>query len=441
MAFIDECTAFWKVWHGGNILSKEKQEDKEMYSLDEVKKVDPEIAQAIVDEQERQNSHIELIASENWVSKAVMAAMGSPLTNKYAEGYPGKRYYGGCQCVDVAEELARERAKELFGCEYANVQPHSGAQANLAVQFAICKPGDTIMGMNLDHGGHLTHGSPANISGTYFNIVPYGVNDEGFIDYDKLREIALESKPKMIIAGASAYARTIDFKKFREVADEVGAVLMVDMAHIAGLVAAGLHPSPIPYADVTTTTTHKTLRGPRGGLILSSQEMADKYNFNKAVFPGIQGGPLMHVIAAKAVCFKEALSDDFKKYQQGIVDNAQALCKGLMDRGIKIVSGGTDNHLMLMDLTPFELTGKAVEKLLDDAHITANKNTIPNDPKSPFVTSGIRLGTPAITSRGMNTEDMDRIAEAIALVVKGGEEKVPEARAIVQELTDKYPLS
>ena len=411
-----------------------------MYSLDEVKKVDPEIAQAIVDEQERQNSHIELIASENWVSKAVMAAMGSPLTNKYAEGYPGKRYYGGCQCVDVAEELARERAKELFGCEYANVQPHSGAQANLAVQFAICKPGDTIMGMNLDHGGHLTHGSPANISGTYFNIVPYGVNDEGFIDYDKLREIALESKPKMIIAGASAYARTIDFKKFREVADEVGAVLMVDMAHIAGLVAAGLHPSPIPYADVTTTTTHKTLRGPRGGLILSSQEMADKYNFNKAVFPGIQGGPLMHVIAAKAVCFKEALSDDFKKYQQGIVDKAQALCKGLMDRGIKIVSGGTDNHLMLMDLTPFELTGKAVEKLLDDAHITANKNTIPNDPKSPFVTSGIRLGTPAITSRGMNTEDMDRIAEAIALVVKGGEEKVPEARAIVQELTDKYPL-
>lgn len=411
-----------------------------MYSLDEVKKVDSEIAQAIVDEQERQNSHIELIASENWVSKAVMAAMGSPLTNKYAEGYPGKRYYGGCQCVDVVEDLARERAKELFGCEYANVQPHSGAQANLAVQFAICKPGDTIMGMNLDHGGHLTHGSPANISGTYFNIVPYGVNDEGFIDYDKLREIALESKPRMIIAGASAYARAIDFKKFREVADEVGAVLMVDMAHIAGLVAAGLHESPIPYADVTTTTTHKTLRGPRGGLILSSQEMADKYNFNKAVFPGIQGGPLMHVIAAKAVCFKEALSDDFKKYQQGIVDNAQALCKGLMDRGIKIVSGGTDNHLMLMDLTPFELTGKAVEKLLDDAHITANKNTIPNDPKSPFVTSGIRLGTPAVTSRGMNTEDMDKIAEAIALVVKGGEEKVPEARAIVQELTDKYPL-
>ena len=411
-----------------------------MYSLDEVRNVDPEIAQAIVDEQERQNSHIELIASENWVSKAVMAAMGSPLTNKYAEGYPGKRYYGGCQCVDVVETLAIERAKELFGCEYANVQPHSGAQANLAVQFAICQPGDTIMGMNLDHGGHLTHGSPANISGSYFNIVPYGVNDEGFIDYDKLREIALECKPKMIIAGASAYARTIDFKKFREIADEVGAVLMVDMAHIAGLVAAGLHPSPIPYADVTTTTTHKTLRGPRGGLILSSEEVAKKYNFNKAVFPGIQGGPLMHVIAAKAVCFKEALSDEFKAYQKGIADNAQALCKGLMNRGIKIVSGGTDNHLMLMDLTPFDLTGKAVEKLLDDAHITANKNTIPNDPKSPFVTSGIRLGTPAVTSRGMNTEDMDQIAEAIALVVKGGEEKVPEARAIVQKLTEKYPL-
>ena len=411
-----------------------------MYSLDEVRNVDPEIAEAIVDEQQRQNSHIELIASENWVSKAVMAAMGSPLTNKYAEGYPGKRYYGGCQCVDVVENLAIERAKKLFGCEYVNVQPHSGAQANLAVQFAICKPGDTIMGMNLDHGGHLTHGSPANISGAYFNIVPYGVNDEGFIDYDKLREIALECKPKMIIAGASAYARTIDFKKFREIADEVGAVLMVDMAHIAGLVAAGLHPSPIPYADVTTTTTHKTLRGPRGGMILSSEENAKKYNFNKAVFPGIQGGPLMHVIAAKAVCFKKALSDDFKVYQQGIIDNAQALCKGLMDRGIKIVSGGTDNHLMLMDLTPFDLTGKVVEKLLDDAHITANKNTIPNDPKSPFVTSGIRLGTPAVTSRGMNTEDMDQIAEAIALVVKGGEEKVPEARAIVQKLTDKYPL-
>ena len=411
-----------------------------MYSFDEIKAVDPEIAQAIVKEQNRQNDHIELIASENWVSKAVMAAMGSPLTNKYAEGYPGKRYYGGCQCVDEVETLAIERAKELFGCDYANVQPHSGAQANMAVQFAILNPGDTIMGMNLDHGGHLTHGSPVNLSGKYFNVVPYGVNDEGFIDYDELRRIALEAKPKMIIAGASAYARTIDFKKFREVADEVGAVLMVDMAHIAGLVAAGLHPSPMPYADVVTTTTHKTLRGPRGGLILANKEANEKYNFNKAIFPGTQGGPLMHVIAAKAVCFKEALSDEFKEYQQRIVDNAQALCKGLQDRGIKIVSDGTDNHLMLMDLTPFNLTGKEVEKLLDQAHITANKNTIPNDPKSAFVTSGIRLGTPAVTTRGMNTEDMDRIAEAISLVVKYGEEKIEEAKAIVKELTEKYPL-
>ena len=411
-----------------------------MYSLEEVRKVDSEIAQAIEDEQARQNSHIELIASENWVSKAVMAAMGSPLTNKYAEGYPGKRYYGGCDCVDVVENLAIDRAKELFGCDYANVQPHSGAQANMAVQFAVCKPGDTIMGMNLDHGGHLTHGSPVNMSGKYFKIVPYGVDDNGFIDYDRLREIALEAKPKMIIAGASAYARTIDFKKFREVADEVGAFLMVDMAHIAGLVAAGLHPSPIPYADVTTTTTHKTLRGPRGGMILSSNAVNEKYNFNKAIFPGIQGGPLMHVIAAKAVCFREALGDEFKTYQKGIIDNAQALCKGLMERGIKIVSGGTDNHLMLVDLTNFGLTGKAVEKLLDKAHITCNKNTIPNDPQSPFVTSGVRLGTPAVTSRGMNTEDMDKIAEAIALVVKGGEERIPAAREIVRALTDKYPL-
>lgn len=412
-----------------------------MYSLDEVVKVDPEIAQAIVDEQNRQNSHIELIASENWVSKAVMAAMGSPLTNKYAEGYPGKRYYGGCECVDVVEELARARAKELFGCDYANVQPHSGAQANMAVFFACMEPGDTFMGMNLDHGGHLSHGSPVNMSGKYFHCVPYGVNDDGFIDYDKVREIALECRPKMIVAGASAYARTIDFKKFREIADEVGAILMVDMAHIAGLVAAGIHPSPFPYADVVTTTTHKTLRGPRGGMILCNQEAVDKYNFNKAIFPGIQGGPLMHVIAAKAVCFKEALTPEFKRYQQQIADNAQALCKGLMDRGISIVSGGTDNHLMLVDLSPLGLTGKAVEKLLDAAHITANKNTIPNDPQKPFVTSGIRLGTPAVTSRGMNTEDMNEIAEAITLVIKGGEEKVPEARAIVQKLTDKYPLN
>ena len=408
--------------------------------MDEVKKVDPEIADAIVAEQERQNSHIELIASENWVSKAVMAAMGSPLTNKYAEGYPGKRYYGGCECVDVVENLAIERAKELFGCDYANVQPHSGAQANLAVQFAVLNPGDTIMGMNLDHGGHLTHGSPVNISGKYFKVVPYGVDDNGFLDYDRMRELALECKPKMIIAGASAYARTIDFKKFREVADEVGAVLMVDMAHIAGLVAAGLHPSPIPYADVVTTTTHKTLRGPRGGMILANKEAAEKYNFNKAIFPGIQGGPLMHVIAGKAVCFKEALSDDFKVYQQQIINNAQALCKGLIDRGIKIVSGGTDNHLMLVDLTTYDLTGKAVEKMLDEAHITCNKNTIPNDPKSPFVTSGVRLGTPAVTSRGMKEDDMDLIAEAIATVIKEQEAGIPAARAIVQKLTDKYPL-
>ena len=411
-----------------------------MYSLDDVRNVDPEIAQAIVEEQARQNSHIELIASENWVSRAVMAAMGSPLTNKYAEGYPGKRYYGGCACVDVVENLAIQRAKELFGCEYANVQPHSGAQANMAVQFAICSPGDTIMGMNLDHGGHLTHGSPVNMSGKYFRIVPYGVNDDGFIDYDELRRIARESRPKMIIAGASAYARTIDFEKFRQVADEVGAVLMVDMAHIAGLVAAGLHPSPIPYADVTTTTTHKTLRGPRGGMILSSKAVNDKYNFNKAIFPGTQGGPLMHVIAAKAVCFREALTDAFKQYQKNIIDNAQALCRGLMDRGVRIVSGGTDNHLMLVDLTNFGITGKAAEKLLDVAHITCNKNTIPNDPQSPFVTSGIRLGTPAVTSRGMNTADMGQIAEAIALVLKGGEEKIAEAYSIVQSLTEKYPL-
>ncbi|MGN0412293.1 MAG: serine hydroxymethyltransferase [Lachnospiraceae bacterium] len=411
-----------------------------MYSLDEVRAIDEEIAQAIVEEQKRQDSHIELIASENWVSKAVMAAMGSPLTNKYAEGYPGKRYYGGCQCVDVVEDLARDRAKKLFGCDYANVQPHSGAQANMAVFFAVMEPGDTYMGMNLDHGGHLSHGSPVNMSGKYFHCVPYGVNDEGFIDYDKVREIALECKPKMIIAGASAYARTIDFKRFREIADEVGAILMVDMAHIAGLVATGLHPSPFPHAHVVTTTTHKTLRGPRGGMILCNQAEADRFNFNKAIFPGIQGGPLMHVIAAKAVCFKEALDPSFKVYAQGIVDNAQALCKGLLSRGVDIVSGGTDNHLMLVDLSKKGLTGKAIEKLLDEAHITANKNTIPNDPQKPFVTSGIRLGTPAVTSRGMNTEDMDKIAEAIALIINGGEEKVPEARAIVKELTDKYPL-
>ena len=412
-----------------------------MYSLEELRSTDAQIAQAIEDELARQNSHIELIASENWVSHAVMAAMGSPLTNKYAEGYPGKRYYGGCECVDVAENLAIERAKELFGCDYANVQPHSGAQANMAVFFAMLTPGDTVMGMNLDHGGHLTHGSPVNMSGKYFNIVPYGVNDEGFIDYEELRRIALEAKPKLIVAGASAYARTIDFKKFREVADEVGAYLMVDMAHIAGLVAAGLHPSPIPYADVVTTTTHKTLRGPRGGLILANEAAAKKFNFNKAVFPGIQGGPLMHVIAAKAVCFKEALTDEFKAYQKQIIDNAQALAKGLMSRGINIVSGGTDNHLMLVNLISLGLTGKQAEKMLDEVHITCNKNTIPNDPQSPFVTSGVRLGTPSVTTRGLKEEDMDAIAEAIALTLKDFEANKEKARAIVDSITAKYPLN
>ena len=410
-----------------------------MYDFDEIRNADPEIADVIKAEMERQNSHIELIASENWVSKAVMAAMGSPLTNKYAEGYPGKRYYGGCQCVDMAEDLARERAKELFGCEYANVQPHSGAQANMAVFFAMLEPGDTFMGMNLDHGGHLTHGSPVNMSGKYFNVVPYGVNDEGVIDYDNVLKIAKECRPKMIVAGASAYARTIDFKRFREIADEVGAYLMVDMAHIAGLVAAGLHPSPIPYAHVTTTTTHKTLRGPRGGMILSSNEMNEKFNFNKAVFPGIQGGPLMHVIAAKAVCFKEALQPEFKEYQAQVVKNAKALCEGLKKRGVRIVSGDTDNHLMLVDLTEKNVSGKELEKRLDDAHITCNKNTIPNEPRSPFVTSGVRLGTPAVTTRGMKDDDMDKIAEIIAMVIDG-EENVEAARKMAAELTEKYPL-
>ena len=411
-----------------------------MYSLEEVRREDPEIAAAIEQEMARQNDHIELIASENWVSKAVMAAMGSPLTNKYAEGYPGKRYYGGCQCVDVVETLAIERAKKLFGCTYANVQPHSGAQANLAVEYAVLKPGDTLMGMNLSQGGHLTHGSPANISGAYFNVVAYGVDENGFIDYDELMRIAMETKPKMIIAGASAYARTIDFQKFREVADACGAVLMADIAHIAGLVAAGIHPSPFPWCDIVTTTTHKTLRGPRGGLILSSQETADRFKLNKAVFPGIQGGPLEHVIAAKAVCFKEALDPSFKVYAQNIVDNAQALADGLMKRGVDIVSGGTDNHLMLIDLTKDDLTGKEVEKWLDEAHITANKNTIPNEQRSPFVTSGIRLGTPAVTTRGMNTQDMDRIAEAIAIVIKEREAGIDKAKSIIAELTAKYPL-
>lgn len=409
-----------------------------MYSFDEIANFDPEIAQAMTDEINRQDHNIELIASENIVSKAVMAAMGSPLTNKYAEGYPGKRYYGGCEYVDVVEDLARERAKKLFGCEYVNVQPHSGAQANMAVFFAILQPGDTFMGMNLAHGGHLTHGSPVNMSGKYFNVVPYGVNDEGFIDYDEVLRIAKECKPKMIVAGASAYARAIDFKRFREIADEVGAVLMVDMAHIAGLVAAGLHESPIPYAHVTTTTTHKTLRGPRGGMILSSNEVNEKYNFNKAVFPGIQGGPLMHVIAGKAVCLKEALTDEYKEYQKQVVKNAACLAQALTERGFKIVSGGTDNHLMLVDLQNLDLTGKEVEKLLDSVHITANKNTVPNDPKSPFVTSGIRLGTPAITTRGAKEDDMILIADAIkAAVIDKDNDK---AMALVKSITDKYPL-
>ena len=394
-----------------------------MYSFDEVLNYDPELAKAMDDELARQRSHIELIASENLVSKAVMAAMGSPLTNKYAEGYPGKRYYGGCEYVDVVETLAIERAKKLFGCEYANVQPHSGAQANLAAFFAMVEPGDTVMGMSLDCGGHLSHGSPVNIS-----------------DYDEVLRIAKECKPKMIIAGASAYARVIDFKKFREIADEVGAYLMVDMAHIAGLVAGGEHPSPIPYADVVTTTTHKTLRGPRGGMILSSAEAAEKFKFNKAVFPGIQGGPLMHVIAGKAVCLKEALDPSFKTYAKNIVDNAQALCTGLMNRGFDIVSGGTDNHLMLVNLLSKNKTGKEVEKLLDAANITCNKNTIPNDPASPFVTSGIRLGTAAVTTRGFNTADMDVVAEAIALLVDDVDANQAKAMAMVKELTDKYPL-
>ncbi|MBO4390336.1 MAG: serine hydroxymethyltransferase [Lachnospiraceae bacterium] len=411
-----------------------------MFSFKEIASFDPELADAITKETERQNSHIELIASENFVSKRVMAAMGSPLTNKYAEGYPGKRYYGGCEFVDVVEELARERAKELFGCEYVNVQPHSGAQANMAAFFAVMEPGDTFMGMSLADGGHLSHGSPVNMSGKYFNVVPYGVNDDGFIDYDEVRRIALECKPKLILAGASAYARKIDFKKFREIADEVGAVFMVDIAHIAGLVAAGEHESPIPYADIVTTTTHKTLRGPRGGMIMATAAANEKYNFNKAVFPGIQGGPLMHVIAAKAVCFKEALSPEYKAYQHQIVLNAAALCKGLQSRGFDIVSGGTDNHLMLVNLISKNVTGKEAEKLLDAANITCNKNAIPRDPAKPFVTSGIRLGTPAVTSRGMVEADMDIIAEAINLVISDVDANKEKALEMVKSLTDRYPL-
>lgn len=411
-----------------------------MFTFEEVQKVDPEVAAAIAQENDRQQSHLELIASENIVSKAVMAAMGSQLTNKYAEGYPGKRYYGGCEYVDIVETLAIERAKKLFGCTYANVQPHSGAQANFAVFFALVKPGDTVMGMSLDAGGHLTHGSKVNVSGTYFNIVPYGVNDEGYIDYDEVLKIAKEAKPKLIVAGASAYPRAIDFKKFREIADEVGAYLMVDMAHIAGLVAGGQHMSPIPYAHVTTTTTHKTLRGPRGGLILSSEEFATEHKLNKAIFPGIQGGPLMHVIAGKAVCFKEALDPSFKEYAKSIVDNASALANGLTSRGFDLVSGGTDNHLMLVDLRSKNITGKEFEIALDAANITCNKNAIPNDPQKPGITSGVRIGTPAITTRGLDTSDMDLVAQAMTLIADDANANQEKAKEIVKGLTDKYPL-
>ena len=410
-----------------------------MYSLDEVKKVDPEIAQAIEAEMARQNSHIELIASENWVSKAVMAAMGSPLTNKYAEGYPGKRYYGGCECVDVVENIARDRAKALFGAEHANVQPHCGASANLAVFFALLQPGDTVMGMDLANGGHLSHGSPVNISGKYFNVVPYTLNPETeTIDYDRVRQTALSCRPKMIIAGASAYPRVIDFKRFREIADEVGAYLMVDMAHIAGLVAAGLHPSPVPYAHVVTTTTHKTLRGPRGGMILCREELAKQ--IDKAIFPGTQGGPLMHIIAAKAVALGEALTDEFKNYQRRIVENAKVLADSMIKEGFRLVSGGTDNHLMLVDLRPFGITGKDMEKRLDEVRITVNKNTIPNDPQSPFVTSGIRVGTPAVTSRGFGTEEMKTVARLIGDVARDFEGTRERVTREVAALCEKFPI-
>ena len=411
-----------------------------MYTFDEIQAVDSEIAEAIQLEKGRQNQNIELIASENFVSKAVMAAMGSPLTNKYAEGYPGKRYYGGCQYVDIVENLAIERAKKLFGAAYVNVQPHSGAQANMAVFFALLTPGDTVLSMSLAHGGHLSHGSPVNMSGKYFNIVPYGVTeDTNTIDYDEVRRIALECKPKLILAGASAYPRIIDFKKFADIASEVGAYFMVDMAHIAGLVAAGCHPSPMPYADVVTTTTHKTLRGPRGGLILTNnEEIAVK--INKAIFPGIQGGPLMHTIAAKAVCFKEALDPSFKTYAEQVVKNASVLADTLMAEGFKLVSGGTDNHLMLVNLTDTGVTGKEAEKMLDEVGITVNKNAIPFDTKSPFVTSGIRIGTPASTSRGFKEEDMVEVGKLIAMTIKDFENNKEEVKTRVKALCDKYPL-
>ena len=411
-----------------------------MYSLDEVKKVDPEVAQAIIDEENRQNSHIELIASENWVSKAVMAAMGSPLTNKYAEGYPGKRYYGGCECVDVIENLAIERAKKLFGCDYANVQPHSGAQANLAVYFALLNIGDTVMGMDLSQGGHLTHGSPVNMSGKNYNFVSYGVSaEDGRIDYAALAKQVAKVRPKLLVAGASAYPRAIDFEKLAEIAHGYGAMLMVDMAHIAGLVAGGQHQSPVPYADVVTTTTHKTLRGPRGGLILTNNEYIIK-RINSAIFPGTQGGPLEHVIAAKAVCFGEALKPEFKEYARKIVENAKALEAELTARGVKLVSGGTDNHLLLIDLTDEDCTGKELEHNLDEVHITANKNTVPGEKRSPFVTSGVRIGTPAVTTRGMGPDEMKVIADCIADCVFDFASKKDEVASKVEELTKKFPL-
>lgn len=401
---------------------------------------DSEVGAAIEAEAARQRRNLELIASENIVSEAVMLAMGTVLTNKYAEGYPGKRYYGGCECVDVVENLAIERAKKLFGCDYANVQPHSGAQANMAAFIAMLKPGDTVMGMNLNHGGHLTHGSPVNFSGLYFNIVPYGVNDEGFIDYDELEKKAMETHPKLIIAGASAYGRTIDFKRFREIADKAGSYLMVDMAHIAGLVAAGLHPSPIPYADVVTTTTHKTLRGPRGGLILANKEAAEKFNFNKAIFPGSQGGPLEHVIAGKAICFGEALKPEFKTYQEQVIKNAKALAAALQKQGFKVLTGGTDNHLMLLDLRDMEISGKQLQNRCDEVYITLNKNTVPNDPRSPFVTSGVRIGTPAVTSRGLVESDMEIIAKLIWQAATDFDNKADEIRKAVTEICGRYPI-
>lgn len=410
-----------------------------MYSTEEIRKVDPQIADAIEAEVNRQRNKIELIASENFVSNAVIEAMGTPLTNKYAEGYPGKRYYGGCENVDVVETLAIERAKELFGAEHANVQPHSGAQANMAVFFSVLNPGDTVLSMSLAHGGHLSHGSPVNMSGKYYNIVPYGVTEaNSTVDYEAIRKLAIECKPKLIVAGASAYPRVLDFKKFGEIAKEVGAYLLVDMAHISGLVAAGLHPNPVPYADFVTTTTHKTLRGPRGGLILCKEEHAKL--IDKAIFPGIQGGPLMHVIAAKAVCLKEALSDDFKAYQTQIVKNAKALSEALVANGFNLVSGGTDNHLMLLDLRNMPVTGKEAEHMLDEVGITANKNAIPFDPEKPFVTSGVRIGTPAVTSRGMVEEDMVEIAELISLTLKDFESNKDSVKQRVQKLCDKYPL-